>query len=253
MFSKTYGIKIRLDKCYWFQSEIIFLGNLVDKYGIRINPKYRQKLLQINKPTNAKALQRYLGAINYISRFIPNLYLITAPLYKLLQKNVKFEWKSIHDKCYNKLLHIIHNTPFLKHPDFDLPFILIADASHVGIGGVLAQYHNQQLCAIDFASKLFNNTQQNWAPAEQEIYAIIYFCERWKPYLINKPFEIYTDHKNLVNLFNNASYFKSGKLFRWAIRIQELSFTLKYIKGSRNLLADWLSRDVHTLDDNTFI
>ncbi len=54
---------------------------------------------------------------------------------------------------------------------------------------------------------------------------------------------MHTDHKNLQTLFEKALNFKTGKLFRWAVRLQDYDFKCQYIKGSENVIADYLSRE----------
>ena len=59
---------------------------------------------------------------------------------------------------------------------------------------------------------------------------------------INK-FQVHTDHKNLQYLFNKANDFKTGKLFRWAVRLQDYHFRCIYVKRKDNTIADWISRE----------
>ena len=59
---------------------------------------------------------------------------------------------------------------------------------------------------------------------------------------MNNHFIIYS-HLNLQELFNRAKNFKAGKLYRWAVRLQDFSFTCRYLPGSKNIFADYLSRD----------
>ncbi len=56
-------------------------------------------------------------------------------------------------------------------------------------------------------------------------------------------FYVNTDHQNLKNLFNNAQNFKSGKLYRWAVRLQDFHFQCDYVPAEENKFADYLSSD----------
>ena len=246
---EKYGIRIRADKCIWGTEETEFLGFIINRYGIKPTQKYKQKILKVKQPTNKTEVQQFLGLINYLYRFIPLLGDKEKVLTDLTHKNVNFKWENKHQKAFDNLKHLIQKTEFLHHPDITKPFQVFTDASKYGIGGVLTQKdNNNKYHVIEFGSKLLNQTQQNWHCSEQEIYAIIYFIEKWRYLLINKPFEVFTDHKNLQELLNRGTKFKSGKLYRWAIRIQEFDFTCKHIPGAMNTFADYLSRDGATLN-----
>ena len=131
----------------------------------------------------------------------------------------------------------------LYHPDPNKPFEVRCDASGDGLGAVLLQQHGDRLEPVSFCSKLFSKTQQNWHVSEQEIYAVIHAVEKWRPYLIGNHFMVRTDHQNLQELFNRAKNFRAGKLYRWAVRLQEYEFTAKFIPGKNNQMADYMSRD----------
>ena len=55
------------------------------------------------QPTNVKQLQSFLGAVNYYSKFIPNMADIAKHLYKLIEKNAIWEWKNECDNSFRVL------------------------------------------------------------------------------------------------------------------------------------------------------
>ena len=240
----NYGIKLRLDKCSFCMSKVQYLGLAVDKYGLQVPQKYKQKLLNVPEPTSRKPLHRFLGMVQFIHKFIPNLYKSTQPLYDKLKKDVPWSWTKEDSERFEKIRKLISDAPFLHHPDINKPYVVICDASHNGMGALLAQYNdNKVLVPIEFGSKCFNNTQLNWHVSEKEIFSIIYFVEKWRPFLIGRRFIVRTDHKNLEKLFNDKLKFKQGKLYRWCVRLQDFDFETQYIPGKENQFCDYLSRD----------
>ena len=99
-----YGIKLRLDKCAWCMEEVQFLGFITNKYGLRVPKKYQQKLLNIPVPTGKKPLQRFLGMVQFIHKFIPGLYKMVQPLYEKVKKDIKWSWnKEVDGVLFEKL------------------------------------------------------------------------------------------------------------------------------------------------------
>ncbi len=241
---KKYNIKLRLDKCFFCCNEVQYLGVLINKYGISPTVKYRSKVFEMPQPTTKKQTQRFLGLVNYLHKFIPELHKFIGPLVHLTHKNVPFRWTQECNAAFVAIKHKVMNAKFLMHPDPKKEFYVVADASMYGIGGMLAQLNDDGvLQPVEFSSKIFSTTQQNWHVSEQEIYAVVHLIEKWTHHLRDRKFTVYTDHKNLQELFNRAKNFRAGKLYRWAVRLQSYTFDARYIRGSSNNFADYLSRD----------
>ena len=246
---QKYKIKIRPDKCKFAAESVEFLGYEVDGTGSNITTKYKDKIWNIPTPTSKPQLRRFVGMIQFVQRFIPSLQLRLAPFHEMNKKNVQFHWNDELQSRFDECKRLVKNATILHHPDMNLPFEVFCDASVEGMGAVLVQRQHGKRVVIQYCSKKFSNTQQNWHVSEQEIYAVIHAVEKWRQYLIAQHFRIYTDHKNLQELFNRAKNFRAGKLYRWAVRLQDFEFTARYIKAHKNYLADYLSRDALYRDD----
>ena len=238
-----HGLKIRPDKCVWAQHKLEFLGVVITGKGILPAEKAKQKALQFTRPKNVKEIQQFIGVITWLSRWIPNLAKLTYNINKLRQKNVVFEWSEQCEKDFQQIKNTIENTNLLSHPDPMKNFHVFVDASMTTIGGILCQYDDAGILRpIEFGSKTLDTVQQNWHVSEQELYACVYFIRKWRRHLMPKTFFVYTDHKNLEVLFNHVKQFQNKRLIRWAIELSEYSFVAQYIKGSENIIADYLSR-----------
>ena len=89
---RKYGISLNPKKSLFGLEEGKLLGHIISKDGIRIDPDRIQAILQIAYPRNIKELQAFLGKINFLRRFIPNLAELIRVLNKMLKKDSKVKW-----------------------------------------------------------------------------------------------------------------------------------------------------------------
>ena len=74
-------------------------------------------------------LQRFMGMLQYVSKFLPNLSTESVPLRKLLEKNVLWNWTDTHRNCYNRLKELVASSPVLKYYDVKNDVTISVDAS----------------------------------------------------------------------------------------------------------------------------
>jgi len=86
------GLKLRLNKCKFFETEISFLGYLISEKGIKPDETELLAVQNMPIPKRAKDVKSFLGLISYYRKFIPSCAQITQPLIKILKKDVKFVW-----------------------------------------------------------------------------------------------------------------------------------------------------------------
>ena len=128
------------------------------------------------------------------------------------------------------------STPVLVTPQFDKPFILMVDASDVGVGAVLVQE--------DHRSLEHNKSQRNYCTSEKETLPLILALHHFDFYLsaAQHPILVYTDHNPLT--FLNRLRDKNQRLMRWSIIFQGYDLNIQHIAGKDNVLADALSREL---------
>ena len=120
----------------------------------------------------------------------------------------------------------------------DSPIRLYIDASDYGIGGVLFQIVNTVWRPIAFISKSLSATQINWSTIQKEACAIFFCCQQLDYLIRDRKFTNHTDHMNLTYMKQNPT----SMVARWFIAMQELDFTVHFVKGTDNELADAPSR-----------
>lgn len=172
------------------------------------------------------------------SLYIHHFSNIAKPLHALTEKATQFLWTDECTTAFNTLNELLTHTPILTYPQFQPgapPFTLLTDASTVGLGAVLEQGG----MVIAYASRSLNKAEQNYSTIQKECLAIFYSLKQFRHYLLGRPFTVLTDHAPLQWL---SAQKMEGLLCRWALAIQEYSFSIQYRKGSLHTNADALSR-----------
>ena len=131
------GLKLNKNKCQFHKNPIVFLGHIISLECIRVDPFKTGVITKMSIPQSLAELQRLLGMVNYLGKFIPNLAEITAPLRALCKKDVPFNLQKPQLDAIEKLKILITSAPIVKIFDPNLPTILKIDASSEGVRALL--------------------------------------------------------------------------------------------------------------------
>jgi hypothetical protein len=159
-------------KCAFGASEVEYLGHLVGKDGIRVDPKKIEAMQDWPHPNTLKSLRGFLGLTGYYRKFVKNYGNIAAPLTALLKKN-SFTWNPTTAQAFQTLKMGMCTTPVLALPDFTKTFVLECDASGKGIGVVLMQEGRPPT----FTRKKLSERNLGKSIYEKEILAILHVVD----------------------------------------------------------------------------
>ncbi|CAI7908604.1 unnamed protein product [Closterium sp. NIES-53] len=126
-------------KCEFFHDRLEFLGHVISEAGVEIETKKLDTMKAWHPPTNITELQSFLGFVNYVRRFVPDMARLTAPLTDLLWKGVAFTWKEKEHAAFSALKNVLCSPPVLRIADRHHPFEVVTGASDIAIGAVLLQ------------------------------------------------------------------------------------------------------------------
>lgn len=244
---RKYELKLNLEKCKFFKTEVTYLGHKITDKGILPDDSKFETIKKYPIPTNADDVRRFVAFCNYYRKFVENFAQIANPLNQLLKKNTKFAWTTECQNAFDNLRHQLMSPKILQYPDFTKEFILTTDASDIGCGAVLSQITNDEDKPIAFASKTFTKAEKNKPTILKELLAIHWAINYFKAYLYGKKFTVKTDHKPLVYLFGMKN--PTSKLTRVRMDLEEFNYDVVYIKGKDNVAADALSRIAITSDE----
>jgi transposase InsO family protein/predicted aspartyl protease len=239
--ARKVNLKFKITKCKFGLAKVPFLGHIVSKDGIHTDPEKIAAVKKFAPPKDLSALKSFLGLSGYYRRFIKDYSKIAVPLTNLLKKDVKFEWTSECQQAFDILKEALISAPVLRFADFTKPFYLHTDASNYAVGAVLCQKDdNDHDYPIAYASKLLSPAERNYSITEKEALAAVWAVLYFRPYLYGRRFTLVTDHKALKWLFNFRD--PTGRVARWAVKLQAYDFDIVHRSGSAHCDADALSR-----------
>jgi hypothetical protein len=226
---------LKQSKCAFGASEVEYLGHLVGKDGVRVDPKNIEAMQDWPHPKTLKILHGFLGLTGYYRKFVKNYGKIATPLTTLLKKN-SFTWTPATAQAFQTLKMAMCTTSILALPDFTKTFVLECDASGKGIGVVLMQEGRP----LAFTSRKLSERNLGKPIYEKEMLAILHAIDLWHPYLLGKCFQIKTDHQSLKYFLEQC--ISSPKQQKWVTKLFGYDYEIIYKKGKDNVVADALSR-----------
>ena len=155
---------VKLSKCNFCVSELRFLGHIIGKDGIRVDPAKVDAISKSPTPTSVGEVRSFVGLANYFRRFLLGFSTLCAPLTRLTRNGVVWDWTEACSIAFLKIKDMLCSAPLLKLPDPDLPYQVISDASLLGTGAVLMQDGQP----IAYTSAKFIPAEVNYSTTDQE-------------------------------------------------------------------------------------
>jgi len=192
------NITVNLEKSVFGRKETLYLGHIIDKYGIRPDPAKIAAVAGFPRPRKVRQVRQFLGLAGWMRKYVQNFSAKARPLTVLTQKDRKFEWGPEEEGAFVELKKALCSHPILRSSDFNKPFRMYTDGSASGTGGVLVQEDEGQERVIAYSSRaLTSREERNFSATELELLAMKHAFEAFRPYLEGSRFELVTDHSSL--------------------------------------------------------
>ncbi|KAM2442324.1 hypothetical protein PS1_023441 [Malus domestica] len=237
------NLVLNWEKCHFMVKQGIVLGHIISEDGIEVDKSKIDLVRHLPSPTSVREVRSFLGHAGFYRRFIKDFSKVAQPLYRLLQKDVAFDFNEECTASFNQLKELLTTAPIIVPPDWSLPFELMCDASDYVLGAVLGQRKEKRPHVICYASRTLNDTQLNYSTTEKELLAVVFALDKFRSYLIGTKVIVFTDHVALKYLLTKKD--AKPRLIRWMLLLQEFNIEIRDKKGSENVVADHLSRMVH--------
>ena len=224
-------------------TEGIVFGHKISATGLEVDQSKISIIKTLAPPTTIKGIRSFLGHAGFYRRFIKDFLRIARPLCRLLEKDTKFNFDDSCKAAFEEIKIRFIQAPIIAAPELDQEFEVMCDASDFAMGAVLGQRKEKIFRAIYYASRTFNEAQENYSTAEKEMLAIVFACEKFRPYIMGSHVIVHTDHAAIKYLMSKKE--AKPRLIRWVLLLQEFDLEIKDKKGCDNVIADHLSRVEH--------
>ncbi|KXJ22526.1 Transposon Tf2-9 polyprotein [Exaiptasia diaphana] len=164
--SRECNLKLNPDKCKIRKTEVTYIGHRLTKDGVKPDNSKIEAIVNMPAPQDKKGVQRLLGMINYLAKFIPNLSAITAPLHELLKEQTAWHWTQLHDEALQEIKNLLSESScgVLKYYEPAKPVKLQVDACKSGLGAVLLQHERP----VAYTSRALTDAECRYAQIEKD-------------------------------------------------------------------------------------
>ncbi|KAF5799660.1 putative nucleotidyltransferase, Ribonuclease H [Helianthus annuus] len=226
----------KFSKCDFWLREVHFLGHVVNKDGIHVDPSKVDSIRNWLAPHTPTEIRQFLGLAGYYRRFIKDFSKIAQPLTLLTQKGVTYRWGDPQEAAFQHLKDRLCSAPILSLPEGTDDFVVYCDASIQGLGCVLMQRDK----VIAYASRQLKIHERNYTTHDLELGAVVFALKIWRHYLYGTRCTIYTDHRSLEHILKQKD--SNMRQRRWVELLNDYECAIKYHPGKANVVADALSR-----------
>lgn len=226
---------VKLNKCAFAQDKVEYLGYVIGGEGVEADQSKIAAMTSWPTPTTVKSLRGFLGLTGYYRRFVRGYGIISKPLTNLLKKGA-FHWTEETQAAFEKLKTAMCQTPVMGIPNFNKNFVVETDACMSGAGAVLMQEGRP----LSFFSKAFSPRNMGLSTYEKELLAVVLAVNKWRGYLLGRPFVIKTDQEAIKHLLSQKITTLMQQ--KWLTKLLGFDYSIVYKKGKDNVVADPLSR-----------
>ncbi|GKV34408.1 hypothetical protein SLEP1_g42783 [Rubroshorea leprosula] len=237
-------MKLNPSKCTFAVELGKFLGYVVSKKGIEVNPEKVLVVQQMEPPKTVKDVQRLIGRIAALHRFIARSAEKCLPFFKALREPKHFRWTDECQRAFDELKQYLASAPLLSKPVEGESLYLYMGVIEEAVSLVLLREENKNQKPICYVSKVLQGAEQNYPLAENVAFALVYTARKLRAYFQSHQIVVYTDLP-LRKILQKLEL--SGLLIGWTVELSE--YDLKFqprttIKGQA--VADFLVECVST-------
>ena len=176
---RDHQLYAKFSKCEFWLTKLRFLGHVVSASDVSVDPEKVKAMMSWERPKSVFEIRSFLGLAGYYRRFIEDFSRLVAPMTRLTQKEVKFDWDDQCKETFQELKWRLTSAPILIVPDRGQGYTVYYDASRSGLGCVLMQFGR----VVDYGSRQLKNHEQNYPTHNMELAVVVFALKIWRHYL----------------------------------------------------------------------
>lgn len=189
---------------------------MITKNGIKPDPSKVRALVDMPRPKDREGVIRFLGLVQYLAKFIPNMSQVDAPLRVLVKSKTEFMWHHEQENSFSELKRLCSQQPVLAFYDVNKPVEIQCDASKDGLGAVLIQAGRP----VAYSSRSLSDTEKRYAQIEKEMLSIVHAATKFHCYIFGKETTVFNDHKPLEMIFQKPLASAPMRLQKMLLKLQ---------------------------------
>ena len=203
-----------------------------------------EAIQKLKPPMNQKGCRSFVGVVNFVSIFCPELQKLLKPIYELTKKGRPFIWGDEQQKAFDEIKSRLLKPPVLSMPDKRSRFLLYSDTSKYTTGSALYQVKNGKPKLIAYASKRMPEAARNYSITELEMCSLAINIASFSHLLKRVDFDAIVDHLVITDIMKSKMEPATNRIKRLLEVLSSYSFNLYYIKDKDMILSDFLSRQI---------
>jgi hypothetical protein len=248
------GVILNPEKCVFGVPWGMLMGFIVSERGIEANPEKIVAITNMGPIKDLKGVQRVMGCLAALSRFISRLGEKGLPLYRLLRKTERFSWTPEAEEALENLKALLTSAPILVPPAAgEALLIYVAATTQVVSVAIVVERREEGHAllvqrSVYFISEVLSETKIRYPQIQKLLYAVIQTRRKLWHYFESHPVTV-------VSSFPLGEIIQcreaSGRIAKWAVEImgETISFAprkaIKY-QVLANIVAEWVDTQLPT-------
>ena len=230
------NIRLNYDKLQYKQTEVEFFRETYTVDGHKPAQSKMKAIVDMPPPTCKRQVQSFICLVNYLSKFSAHLSELAEPIRELSEEKVPCHWGLEHQESFKLVKREIAAAPLQAYYNAWKTTVLQTDASIKGLGACLIQEEKP----VYFTGKALTEAQRGYVAIELESLAVAWAMEKFHHFLYANHFILETDQKTLEIILSRTLNQVTLHLQRILIRTFLYNFTVWYLPGLKNQLAECL-------------